>query len=273
MTFGRPWGGPTSDHPGSTSTGRPERGGGRAPRALGHRRVAFVGWPQGSGVGDDRRAGWEAAVSAPAPPGGARRGLGRGRRGSRARSPGRGSCSRRPSPTALVCASDSLAVGAVRRPRGPRSVAGFDDAPVAEPLGLTSLRQPLESAARHCLELVLHPTTPRGARGAARPPARDPNLELVTPATPVTTRRRVMTTRIAPRGARDLAAAATRARGLRRRRRRLRGGHVDRGRGNRRHRQRRAADRPDRLLGRRGDRGRQDRGRRLERRSRARPSR
>ncbi len=30
----------------------------------GHRRIAFLGWPPGSGVGDDRRSGWATTMSA-----------------------------------------------------------------------------------------------------------------------------------------------------------------------------------------------------------------
>ena len=71
----------------------------------------------------------------------------------------------RPDVTALLCLSDRLAEGAVHvlRSRGLEvpsdvSVVGFDDAPGAEPLGLTTVRQPHgekgEAAARMLLALM-----------------------------------------------------------------------------------------------------------------------
>ncbi len=62
VTFGRPWGAPAG-HPWVDVDGA--AGTAAATRhliAAGHRRIAFVGWPDGSGVGDDRRAGWLAAM-------------------------------------------------------------------------------------------------------------------------------------------------------------------------------------------------------------------
>src|SRR5215475_11470355 len=63
-TFGRPWGAPERhswvDVDGAAGTG--------AATAhfieAGHRRIAFLGWPPGSGVGDDRRSGWAATMQA-----------------------------------------------------------------------------------------------------------------------------------------------------------------------------------------------------------------
>ena len=58
VTFGRPWDAPHDrswvDVDGAAGTGQVTR---RLLEA-GHRRIAFIGWPPGSGVGDDRRAGW-----------------------------------------------------------------------------------------------------------------------------------------------------------------------------------------------------------------------
>jgi DNA-binding LacI/PurR family transcriptional regulator len=67
----------------------------------------------------------------------------------------------------LVCASDSLALGALRATAGRtasvgdlpstgRAVAviGFDDTPVAQAIGLTSVGQPLAEAASKCVELL-----------------------------------------------------------------------------------------------------------------------
>lgn len=131
----------------------------------GYRRIGFLGWPQSSPVGDDRRAGWvsattdlgrydadlqtaarddvHAAVQASIPL------LNRLERGD-----------------GLICASDSLALGAwmVLRDRGLRpgvdiGLVGFDDTTVAESLGITSLRQPLPDIADTILDLVnKHPS-------------------------------------------------------------------------------------------------------------------
>jgi DNA-binding LacI/PurR family transcriptional regulator len=141
----------------------------------GHRRIGFLGWPAGSGVGDDRRAGWRRALTAAGAehvdelflgvedsvPEGARGALELFDRGA----------------TALVCASDSLAIGAVaaRRERpalpdgGEAPVIGFDDTPVAAALGLSSVHQPVERIAERVLALLLKQLTrPHG--GAAPVP-------------------------------------------------------------------------------------------------------
>jgi len=148
----------------------------------GHRRIGFLGWPEGSGVGDDRRDGWRRTLesasavetradldrlslgvddSVPQGADGARELFARGA-------------------TALVCASDSLALGAVAawrnlsdRPDGGPPVTGFDDTPVAAALGLSSVRQPLEQTAGRVVDLLLA----RLDRSQDRPPA--PQHELL----------------------------------------------------------------------------------------------
>lgn len=162
VTFGRPWGNPSASHHWVDVDGA---AGTRAAvehlADLGHHRIAFVGWPEGSGVGDDRRQGWADGL--------------RARGGTPAEidtwqtttldsveaalTPVRDLLERL-EPTALVCVSDSVAVAAlrVRAELGSHvAIVGFDDAPVAEPLGLSSLRQPLAEAAARCLDLVLRP--------------------------------------------------------------------------------------------------------------------
>nr|MBA3250653.1 substrate-binding domain-containing protein [Geodermatophilaceae bacterium] len=57
-------------------------------------------------------------------------------------------------PTAVVCASDSLALGAYSAAAGRLSVTGFDDTPVARAVGLSSITQPLAEAAQQCLRQV-----------------------------------------------------------------------------------------------------------------------
>jgi DNA-binding LacI/PurR family transcriptional regulator len=128
----------------------------------GHRRLAFVGWPEGSGVGDDRLAGWTGAC--------ARHGLSHD---VVARCEDSIEASRRlaaglldlaDAPTALVCASDALAMGCLAevRARGLRpgadvAVVGFDDTPFARlpGLDLSSVAQPIEEIGREVVRLLV----------------------------------------------------------------------------------------------------------------------
>jgi DNA-binding LacI/PurR family transcriptional regulator len=181
VTFGRPWGTPAADAAWVDVDGA--AGTHDAVRHLvsrGHRRIAFLGWPEGSGVGDDRRAGWArglADAGLPDRPGGptdvrTRDGVDEGREAM-----GRLLDLADP-PTAVVCASDSLALGALGAVGGLDSpdsaargvaVVGFDDTPVAAAVGLTSVAQPLVEAARGCMELLLAQMTAEapGPRAAA----------------------------------------------------------------------------------------------------------
>ncbi|MBD3010233.1 LacI family DNA-binding transcriptional regulator [Streptomyces sp. 5-10] len=129
--------------------------------ALGHRRIAFLGWPRGSGVGDDRAAGWQRAMR--------RHGL--PTRGRRAESAGDVEAARiavKPlldaGATAVVAASDTLALGcyhALRErnavPGRDVAVVGFDDSPIAGILSpsLSTVAQPLEAVGRECVRLLL----------------------------------------------------------------------------------------------------------------------
>lgn len=131
---------------------------------LGHRRIAFLGWPEGSGVGDDRRAGWrqvmtDSGVTAEDLVGGAldQRTADGVVEGTQAMERARGVGA-----TAAVCASDSLAVGAstlLRRATSAETartaVVGFDDTPVAAALGLSSVRQPVAAAASRVVDLLI----------------------------------------------------------------------------------------------------------------------
>ncbi|NJQ00317.1 LacI family DNA-binding transcriptional regulator [Streptomyces zingiberis] len=129
--------------------------------ALGHRRIGFLGWPRGSGVGDDRAAGWLRAMR--------RHGL--PTRGRRAQSVDDTAAARAAvapllaaGVTAVVAASDLLALGCCHalRERGAEpgrdvAVVGFDDSPAATLLspGLTTLAQPLEAVGHECVRLLL----------------------------------------------------------------------------------------------------------------------
>ena len=63
-----------------------------------------------------------------------------------------------PPPTALLCTTDQLALGALRVVRetgAPVAVTGFDDVPEAARAGLTTVRQPLEEKGSRAGELLL----------------------------------------------------------------------------------------------------------------------
>ncbi len=151
VTFGRPWGAPDThswvdvDNAAGTAEAT------RHLRAAGHERIGFVGWPAGSGVGDARRAGWAAALGADGPSAATLDGIDTGARATR------DLLDTPDAPTALVCASDSLALGALRAARElgrDCAVVGFDDTAVARAVGLTSVSQPLPEAAARCVDLL-----------------------------------------------------------------------------------------------------------------------
>jgi DNA-binding LacI/PurR family transcriptional regulator len=61
--------------------------------------------------------------------------------------------------TAIVCASDSLALGASEQlraafPDNVPAVIGFDDTPVAAAVGMSSISQPVEEAAGNVVEIM-----------------------------------------------------------------------------------------------------------------------
>ncbi|MEU9836925.1 LacI family DNA-binding transcriptional regulator [Streptosporangium sp. NPDC048047] len=170
VTFGRPWGVPEGsghawvDVDGAAGTAEATR------RLLdaGHRRIGFIGWPAGSGVGDDRRAGWARTLAAAGvDPTGLDRATDDGVAAGEALA--RDLLGGGDPVTALVCVSDSLALGALHaarspgdgqgmdrpvRPDRPVAVVGFDDTPVARAVGLTSVSQPLAEAAANCVALL-----------------------------------------------------------------------------------------------------------------------
>jgi DNA-binding LacI/PurR family transcriptional regulator len=143
--------------------------------AAGHRRIGFLGSPEGAGVADDRRDGWLTALRAAGidPTGLERHVTDTVADGERAAAEMFAS---RDGPTALVCASDSLALGAwnsslataglagARSSRSQRhaqpdrdgrhAVIGFDDTPVARAVGLTTVAQPLAEVAQACIRML-----------------------------------------------------------------------------------------------------------------------
>jgi DNA-binding LacI/PurR family transcriptional regulator len=166
VAFGRPWSSGRDPLEAPHSWVDVDGGSGTAEATAslldrGHRRIGFLGWPAGSGVGDDRRVGWRRALAAAGADQaadeiflGVEDSVAEGARGARELF-GRGA-------SALVCASDSLAIGAVAawRQGTPDAgadvpVVGFDDTPVAAALGLSSVRQPIEEVADQVFALLL----------------------------------------------------------------------------------------------------------------------
>ena len=165
VAFGRPWNDPAAGHPWVDVDGR--AGVALAVDHLverGHRRVAWIGWQKGSFIGEDRRAGWVDRMHEHDLPTSrlSARGEDTLEFGSRAAA-ALLDVPAEERPTAFVCASDTLAMGAVRAldGRGLRAgrdvaVVGFDDsiaAQVATP-PLSSVRQPLEEVAVELVRLL-----------------------------------------------------------------------------------------------------------------------
>lgn len=182
VTFGRPWGsGSAARHSWVDVDGA--SGVLAATRHLtgrGHRRIAFLGWPEGSGVGDDRRAGWEAACREAGLPTD-----GLAARMANSFAEGRSACahllqSAEP-PTAFVCVSDVVALGAWSEltarglePGSQPAVVGFDDSAAAALAGLSSVAQPLDEVASACLD-CLHKLQERSGQDSV------PDTVLLTP--------------------------------------------------------------------------------------------
>ena len=164
VAFGRPWGVERAQHSwvdvdGASGTEQAVN----YLAALGHTRIAFLGLPEGSGVGDDRYQGWLRAMDMLGLPvkglvvraeDGITSGKALAEQIIEAPNP----------PTALVCVSDAMAVGALRavEDRGFRagkdlSVVGFDDSPIASVIRprLSSVRQPIEGVAHKLVEVLL----------------------------------------------------------------------------------------------------------------------
>lgn len=122
---------------------------------LGHRRIGLINAPQSYMFAHHREAGWHAALwEAKLEPGPIARvepteengfvAAGEMLRGAEA-------------PTAIVCATDRLAVGTLHASGGKLAVIGYDDLPVATYTDppLTTIAQPLEQAAGRMVEMLL----------------------------------------------------------------------------------------------------------------------
>lgn len=171
VTFGRPWEDDGAPHCWVDVDGRAGvRMATEHLQQLGHRRIGFLGWPEGSDVGADREAGWRDAMTAAGADATTLRELRRVVPDDvAAASVACAELSHTAAPTAVVCASDSLALGAVDALRATgAAVVGFDDTPVAAAVGISSVAQPLVTAAERAFALLLdtleHPGSDRAAQ-------------------------------------------------------------------------------------------------------------
>jgi DNA-binding LacI/PurR family transcriptional regulator len=161
VTFGRPWGIDDINDPSHRWVDVDGKAGLRLATsrllADGARRVVYLGWPSHSGTGDDRRSGWRDAMLAES---GRTEteldalqlavddGVAEGREAIR------DLLERGVEFDAIVCASDSLGLGAMLMVGANIPVIGYDNTPVADAVGLSSIEQPLDEVARGVLELI-----------------------------------------------------------------------------------------------------------------------
>jgi DNA-binding LacI/PurR family transcriptional regulator len=178
--FGRPWGHDDEPHDWVDVDGA--LGTGLAVQhllGLGRRSIAYLGWP-GDGAepstGSDRRRGWleavaEAALGTPVEAHSVND-------AAAAEAAVAALLAGTDAPDAIVCASDTLALGAHRAAVAaagggtPTIVVGFDATPVAAALGLVSVAQPIDQAAHLCIDLLTarFESPDRPARGVLVPP-------------------------------------------------------------------------------------------------------
>lgn len=164
VTFGRPWGIDDLADPAHPWVDVDGRSGVRAATEQllqsGRHRIAYIGWPQGSGTGDERRLGWIDAMNTGS--GLTRKelealrvdvedGVTSGRIGYEKL------LSQKTNVEAIVAASDALALGAVMASHGEIPVTGFDNTPIAVSIGFSSVEQPLREVAAGVLSLLTAP--------------------------------------------------------------------------------------------------------------------
>ena len=161
VTFGRPWGSNDMDDPQHLWVDVDGWAGlhqaTRAAQEAGARRIGYIGWPSPSGTGEDRRRGWRDAM------------LERGdvseddlaalemvtvdgvAEGTAAMQRLRRSAG---GLDAVLCASDSLALGAMIANPERVPVTGYDNTPVAAAIGLSSVDQAVDEVAAGVLDLL-----------------------------------------------------------------------------------------------------------------------
>lgn len=156
VSFGRPWGENDVEAPAHLWVDVDGAAGTRAAtihlQERGVPRIAFLGWPSGSGTGDDRERGWRES-SASGPRWVVEENV------AAARDVVTAGLAADPGVRGIVCASDSLAIGAhlavTLAGRHDVAVIGFDNTPAVEALGLSSVEQLPERVASGALDLLM----------------------------------------------------------------------------------------------------------------------
>lgn len=184
VTFGRPWGIDDLSDPKHLWVDVDGRAGVRAATEFllgqGMRYIGYIGWPSGSGTGDERFGGWRDAMIAA---GHADDTLARLHEVASdsvadARDAARRLTERVPGLEAVVTASDGLALGALIATGGGVPVVGFDNTPIAEAIGFSSVEQRLDLVAHGVLGLL---TGSHGGRVQADSGVTDSRHRLVRP--------------------------------------------------------------------------------------------
>jgi LacI family transcriptional regulator len=128
----------------------------------GHRRIAMLGWPKGSMVGEIRVLGYQQALQAAGIEAHPDLLVRTANDVPHAAQAAALVLSRTPRPTAIICASDIIAIG-VRmhlestgiRMGADVAVASYDDTPVAQALDLTSVHQQIDVVAHAVTDLLI----------------------------------------------------------------------------------------------------------------------
>ena len=185
VTFGRPWGVDDMNDPQHLWVDVDGWSGlhdaTRAQQDAGARRIAYIGWPSPSGTGDDRRRGWHDAMTL--------RGDVTERelaeleivttdgvsQGTAAMQQLRRNAGR---VDAVLCASDSLALGAMIANPERVPVTGYDNTPIAAAIGLSSVDQAVDEVAAGVLELL---TGEFGGKVHGAPESDEPRHRLIKP--------------------------------------------------------------------------------------------
>ena len=166
VTFGRPWGIDDMNDPQHRWVDVDGHTGLRLATAHllaeGERHIAYLGWPSPSGTGDDRRRGWRdemerASGLSPEELNGLDLSVDDGV--AEGRETVRETLERGVRIDAIVCASDSLALGALLMVGPDIPVIGYDNTPVAQAVGMSSVEQPLDEVAAGVLALVMGDAT------------------------------------------------------------------------------------------------------------------
>lgn len=185
VTFGRPWGIDDMNDPKHLWVDVDGYSGLREATThllgAGHRRIGYIGWPSPSGTGDDRRRGWREAMAeagwseADLEPlhVATEEGVAQGADALHRLEAAAGAID------AVVCASDSLALGALIAARGRMPVVGYDNTPIAASLGFSSVEQPLDKVAEGILELLTGAHGGRVSRDGEQ--VSDPRHRLIAP--------------------------------------------------------------------------------------------